>query len=59
MWSLGCLIWEVFNGSFTKNTSLKSPGKVSYSLLYKFCSINSVYFGIIVKSLILCNFELI
>lgn len=28
MWSLGCLIWEVFNGSFTKNTSLKSPGKV-------------------------------
>lgn len=28
MWSMGCLIWEVFNGSFAKNTSLKSPGKV-------------------------------
>ena len=33
MWSVGCLIWEVFNGSFTKNTSLKSPGKVIMTFL--------------------------
>jgi SCY1-like protein 1 len=28
MWGLGCLIWEVFNGSLPKVTSLKQLGKV-------------------------------
>lgn len=29
MWGLGCLIWEVFNGSLSQINSLKSVGKVS------------------------------
>lgn len=33
MWGLGCLIWEVFNGTLPKTVSLKSPGKVC--LLHK------------------------
>ena len=28
MWGLGCLIWELFNGEFHKNTALKEPEKV-------------------------------
>ena len=34
MWGLGCLIWEVFNGTLPKTASLKSPGKVSFSFHY-------------------------
>ncbi len=29
MWGLGCLIWEVFNGTLPKTSALKSLGKVS------------------------------
>jgi len=28
MWGLGCLIWEVFNGSLQSPSSLKAIGKV-------------------------------
>lgn len=28
-WGLGCLIWEVFNGTLSQTTALKSTGKVS------------------------------
>uniref|UniRef100_A0A8D0HW68 N-terminal kinase-like protein n=1 Tax=Sphenodon punctatus TaxID=8508 RepID=A0A8D0HW68_SPHPU len=28
MWRVGCLIWEVFNGSLPRSTSLRSFGKV-------------------------------
>ena len=28
MWCLGCLIWEVFNGSFSKTAQMKNIGKV-------------------------------
>lgn len=27
-WGLGCLIWEIFNGTLSTSQSLKSPGKV-------------------------------
>lgn len=33
MWGLGCLIWEVFNGSLSQINSLKSVGKVSASMI--------------------------
>lgn len=29
MWRLGCLIWEVFNGSLPRAAALRNPGKVS------------------------------
>lgn len=32
MWRLGCLIWEVFNGSLPRATALRNPGKVSAGL---------------------------
>ena len=28
MWGLGCLIWEVFNGSLPRTSALKAFGKV-------------------------------
>uniref|UniRef100_A0A4W3H441 N-terminal kinase-like protein n=1 Tax=Callorhinchus milii TaxID=7868 RepID=A0A4W3H441_CALMI len=31
MWRLGCLIWEVFNGSLPRSASLRSLGKVRVS----------------------------
>ena len=33
MWGLGCLIWEVFNGSLSQISALKSVGKVWIKLL--------------------------
>lgn len=33
MWRLGCLIWEVFNGSLPRAAALRNPGKVSVELL--------------------------
>ena len=29
MWGLGCLIWEVFNGTLPRTSSLKALGKVN------------------------------
>lgn len=29
MWGLGCLIWEVFNGTLPRTNELKSTQKVS------------------------------
>ena len=31
MWGLGCLIWEVFNGTLPQTSALKSPGKVRFN----------------------------
>lgn len=36
MWGLGCLIWEVFNGSFEKSSSLKETRDVGCTLLLKY-----------------------
>ena len=33
IWGLGCLIWEIFNGSLPKSSSLKSVGKIPGNLL--------------------------
>lgn len=33
MWGLGCLIWEVFNGSLSRTASLKSVGKIPRNLV--------------------------
>lgn len=33
MWGLGCLIWEVFNGSLPRTGSLKSVGKIPKNLV--------------------------
>ncbi|XP_031569276.1 N-terminal kinase-like protein [Actinia tenebrosa] len=33
MWGLGCLIWEIFNGSLSRSASLKSIGKIPKSLV--------------------------
>lgn len=33
MWGLGCLIWEVFNGSMSRTGSLKSVGKIPKNLI--------------------------
>lgn len=41
MWSLGCLIWEAFNGEFAKTTSLKSLGKIPKSLVANYCELVS------------------
>ncbi|XP_059154679.1 N-terminal kinase-like protein [Physella acuta] len=39
MWGLGCLIWEVFNGTLPKTVSLKSPGKIPQSLIANYCEL--------------------
>ncbi|GFO35647.1 N-terminal kinase-like protein [Plakobranchus ocellatus] len=39
MWGLGCLIWEVFNGTLPKTAALKSPGKIPQSLIPNYCEL--------------------
>ncbi|KAH9519561.1 N-terminal kinase-like protein [Bulinus truncatus] len=39
MWGLGCLIWEVFNGTLPKTSSLKAPGKIPQSLMANYCEL--------------------
>lgn len=39
MWGLGCLIWEVFNGSLSQINSLKSVGKIPKSLVPNYCEL--------------------
>uniref|UniRef100_T1J9K5 N-terminal kinase-like protein n=1 Tax=Strigamia maritima TaxID=126957 RepID=T1J9K5_STRMM len=41
MWGLGCLIWEVFNGTLVKPASLKNPGKIPKSLVAQYCELVS------------------
>lgn len=35
MWGLGCLIWEVFNGTLSQTSALKSVGKVKAYILHQ------------------------
>ncbi|XP_044126716.1 N-terminal kinase-like protein [Bufo gargarizans] len=39
MWCLGCLIWEVFNGSLPRPTALRSLGKIPKSLVPNYCEL--------------------
>ncbi|CAL1534610.1 unnamed protein product [Lymnaea stagnalis] len=39
MWGLGCLIWEVFNGTLPRTPALKSPGKIPQSLIAHYCEL--------------------
>ncbi|XP_075694841.1 N-terminal kinase-like protein isoform X2 [Rhinoderma darwinii] len=39
MWCLGCLIWEVFNGSLPRPTALRSLGKITKSLVPHYCEL--------------------
>ncbi|KAG8438069.1 hypothetical protein GDO86_008670 [Hymenochirus boettgeri] len=39
MWCLGCLIWEVFNGSLPRPTALRSIGKIPKSLVPHYCEL--------------------
>ncbi|XP_064622073.1 N-terminal kinase-like protein [Lineus longissimus] len=39
MWGLGCLIWEVFNGSLPKVSSLKQLGRIPKSLVPNYCEL--------------------
>ncbi|XP_038620016.1 N-terminal kinase-like protein [Tachyglossus aculeatus] len=39
VWRLGCLIWEVFNGSLPRATSLRSLGKIPKSLVPHYCEL--------------------
>ncbi|XP_066439052.1 N-terminal kinase-like protein [Eleutherodactylus coqui] len=39
MWCLGCLIWEVFNGSLPRPTALRSLGKIPKSLVPHYCEL--------------------
>ncbi|KAL3874122.1 hypothetical protein ACJMK2_037177 [Sinanodonta woodiana] len=39
MWGLGCLIWEVFNGSLPKTSALKNFGKVPKQLVPNYCEL--------------------
>uniref|UniRef100_A0A8C4R6A9 N-terminal kinase-like protein n=1 Tax=Eptatretus burgeri TaxID=7764 RepID=A0A8C4R6A9_EPTBU len=39
MWSLGCLIWEVFNGPLSRSSSLKSLGKIPVKLVPHYCEL--------------------
>ncbi|XP_069500836.1 N-terminal kinase-like protein isoform X2 [Ambystoma mexicanum] len=39
MWRLGCLIWEVFNGSLPRPSSLRSLGKIPKLLLPHYCEL--------------------
>ena len=41
IWGIGCLIWEVFNGSLTKSTQLKVVGKIPKSLVQNYCELVS------------------
>lgn len=39
MWGLGCLIWEVFNGTLPRTSSLKALGKIPKSLVPNYCEL--------------------
>ncbi|ESO87716.1 hypothetical protein LOTGIDRAFT_219908 [Lottia gigantea] len=39
MWGLGCLIWEAFNGTLPKTSSLKTLGKIPKSLVPCYCEL--------------------
>ncbi|XP_006860992.1 PREDICTED: N-terminal kinase-like protein isoform X2 [Chrysochloris asiatica] len=39
MWRLGCLIWEVFNGSLVRAAALRNPGKIPKSLVPHYCEL--------------------
>ncbi|XP_067400034.1 N-terminal kinase-like protein isoform X3 [Emydura macquarii macquarii] len=39
MWRLGCLIWEVFNGTLSRPSSLRSLGKIPKSLVPHYCEL--------------------
>ncbi|XP_068596978.1 N-terminal kinase-like protein [Brachionichthys hirsutus] len=39
VWRLGCLIWEVFNGSLPRTSSLRSLGKIHKSLVPHYCEL--------------------
>ncbi|XP_067680899.1 N-terminal kinase-like protein [Haliotis asinina] len=39
MWGLGCLIWEVFNGTLPRTSALKSLGKIPKSLVPNYCEL--------------------
>ncbi|XP_068832268.1 N-terminal kinase-like protein isoform X9 [Capricornis sumatraensis] len=39
MWRLGCLIWEVFNGSLPRAAALRNPGKIPKSLVPHYCEL--------------------
>lgn len=39
MWRLGCLIWEVFNGSLPRAAALRNPGKIPKSLVTHYCEL--------------------
>lgn len=41
MWGLGCLIWEVFNGSLPRTSSLKTVGKIPKKLVPSYCELVS------------------
>ena len=43
MWGLGCLIWEVFNGTLPRTAALKSLGKVGH---FSFPFSSSLLFGL-------------
>lgn len=38
VWRLGCLIWEVFNGSLPRTSSLRSLGKVHQPHIFMMAS---------------------
>uniref|UniRef100_A0A8C5Q7D2 N-terminal kinase-like protein n=1 Tax=Leptobrachium leishanense TaxID=445787 RepID=A0A8C5Q7D2_9ANUR len=39
MWCLGCLIWEIFNGSLPRPTALRTFGKIPKSLVPHYCEL--------------------
>ncbi|XP_054759531.2 N-terminal kinase-like protein [Lytechinus pictus] len=39
MWGLGCLIWEVFNGTLPRTSSLKALGKIPKPLVPNYCEL--------------------
>uniref|UniRef100_A0A673H204 N-terminal kinase-like protein n=1 Tax=Sinocyclocheilus rhinocerous TaxID=307959 RepID=A0A673H204_9TELE len=39
VWRLGCLIWEVFNGSLPRASSLRSLGKIPKQLVPHYCEL--------------------
>uniref|UniRef100_A0A3P8V1C4 N-terminal kinase-like protein n=1 Tax=Cynoglossus semilaevis TaxID=244447 RepID=A0A3P8V1C4_CYNSE len=39
VWRLGCLIWEVFNGSLPRTSSLRSLGKIPKTLVPHYCEL--------------------
>ena len=43
MWGLGCLIWETFNSSLPRTSSLKVIGKVGFGFSQLFLFTNYVF----------------